>query len=167
MRQKWQQIKHNTISLDRVLSSNLWWLRGAIHVKFTEKKCDMFSKACFSEKCERMAKRGFSATGLSRKRLPMEWNWSDSLLKKQFRVSKEVHTDSDMKGPTIIDFPKKGATVNHHHHHVAPSARISLTLSRHSSYYSSLPAGPRATSRISTALLYVGSSWSSCFCSSM
>ena len=48
---------------------------------------------------------------------------------------------------------------HHHHHHVAPSTRISLTFTRH-------PLSSIASSR-SSELLYVGSSLSSCFYSSM
>ena len=54
----------------------------------------------------------------------------------------------------------KNDNINHHHHHVTLSARISLTLSCHPSL-SSIASG------IGTELFYVGSSWSSCLCSSM
>ena len=53
--------------------------------------------------------------------------------------------------------------IYHHHDHVVPPAWISLTLSRHFS----LRQVFRATSRILTELLYVCSSWSSCFCSAI
>ena len=53
---------------------------------------------------------------------------------------------------------------NHHHHVVLP-VRTSLTLSRHSSL--SFWKVLRATSCILTELLYVGPSWSSCFCSAI
>ena len=46
----------------------------------------------------------------------------------------------------------------YHHHHVTLSARIFLTLFRQVL---------KATSHIGTDLLYVGSSWTSCLCSSM
>ena len=49
---------------------------------------------------------------------------------------------------------------SHHHHHVVPLARISLILSRHFSL--SFIASGR-----SSGLLYVCSSWSSCFCSAI
>ena len=52
---------------------------------------------------------------------------------------------------------------NHHHHLVVPSAWISLTLSRHPSL--SFISSGRSTHCILTELLYVDSSWSSCFCS--
>ena len=65
---------------------------------------------------------------------------------------------------------KKGIYIfyHHHHHHVVPSAQISLTLSRHLSL-SFIASGRilRATLRIVTELLYVGSSWSPCFRSAM
>ena len=55
-----------------------------------------------------------------------------------------------------------------HHHHVTPSARISLTLSRHPSLSSIVSSrSSRATSHIYTELLYVGSSWSSYLCLSI
>ena len=55
-----------------------------------------------------------------------------------------------------------------HHHHVAPPAQISLTLSCHP-FLSSITLGrsSKATSCISTELLYIGSSWSSGLCLSM
>ena len=52
-----------------------------------------------------------------------------------------------------------------HHHHVALPAQISLTLLRHSSLSSRQVF--KATSCIDTELLYIGSSLSSCLCSSM
>ena len=57
--------------------------------------------------------------------------------------------------------------INYHHHLVVPSARISLTLSPHLPYRSSLPAGPQDYIRILTELLYVSSSWPPCFRSAM
>ena len=51
-----------------------------------------------------------------------------------------------------------------HHHHVARSAQISQSLSSHPSL-SSVVSG-RSSFRNGTELLYVGSSWSSCLCSS-
>ena len=48
------------------------------------------------------------------------------------------------------------------YHHVVPPARISLALSRHFSL-SFIASGFSATSRILTELLYVCSSWTSCF----
>ena len=55
----------------------------------------------------------------------------------------------------------------HHHQHVAPSARIPLTFSNHPSQSSVASGRSSVTSRISTELLYVGSSWSCCLCSSI
>ena len=57
---------------------------------------------------------------------------------------------------------------HHHHHHVTLSAWISLTSPRHQSLSSIVS---RRSSRlyiscIDTELLYIGSSWSSCLCSS-
>ena len=57
--------------------------------------------------------------------------------------------------------PKRPQKGHHHHHHVTLSAQISLTLSRHPSL-SSIASGS-----IGTELLYLGSSWSSCLCTSM
>ena len=54
---------------------------------------------------------------------------------------------------------------HHYHHLVMTPARATLTLCRHSS--SSFIVSARAKSRIFTELLYIGSSWSSCFCSAM
>ena len=55
-----------------------------------------------------------------------------------------------------------------YHHHVTPSARISLIFSRHTSLSFIAPGLVfRATSRMCTELLYVGSSWSPGLCSSM
>ena len=51
---------------------------------------------------------------------------------------------------------------HHHHHHVALSAQIFLTVSSQTSL-SSIAFG-RATSRIGTELLYVGSNRTSCLC---
>ena len=49
---------------------------------------------------------------------------------------------------------------HHHHYHTAPSARISLNLSRHPSLSSIFFRQISwATSRIGTELLYIGSSW--------
>ena len=52
----------------------------------------------------------------------------------------------------------------YHHHHVVPPARISLTLSPLLPIVHCLWQVFRATSRILTELLYVCSSWLSCFC---
>ena len=55
-----------------------------------------------------------------------------------------------------------------HHHHVVPSVWISLTLSCHPlPIFHCLRQVLRATPRIHTQLLYVGSSWSPCFCSAI
>ena len=64
----------------------------------------------------------------------------------------------------------KSCLKDHHHHyphHVAPTARISLTLSRTLLYRPSLPVGLQGNIRIGTELLYVGYCLSSCLCSSM
>ena len=59
-------------------------------------------------------------------------------------------------------------SVWNHHHHVAPSARISMSLSRHPSL-SSIASGRSSGIHPASALklLYVSSSWSSCLCLSM
>ena len=51
---------------------------------------------------------------------------------------------------------------HHHHHHVAPSSRISLTLSHYPSLSSIVPGRSSALHPVS-----VGFSWSSCLCSSI
>ena len=57
---------------------------------------------------------------------------------------------------------------DYHHHHVVLPARISLNLSCHPCLSSIVPGGVfKAISCIVTELLYIGSSWSSCLCSSL
>ena len=51
--------------------------------------------------------------------------------------------------------------IYHHYHYVVPSARISLTLSRH------LSLSLSATPHILIEQLYVGLSWLPCFCLAM
>ena len=61
-------------------------------------------------------------------------------------------------------------TVNlyhHHHHHVAPSAEISLTLSRHPPYRSSLTVGPQGYILYLHRAAVCRFSWSPCLCSAM
>ena len=58
-------------------------------------------------------------------------------------------------------------TTHHHHHHVALSARIFLTLSRPLPIVHCFWQVFRATASIGTELLFVGSSWTSCLCSSL
>ena len=88
------------------------------------------------------------------------WN-SYSTLKKI--MNKEILWE--MCFPKIIVQLIDG--LNHHHHHVAPSVRISLTLSPPLPIIHCFCQVLRATSCISTELLYVFLSWSSCLCSAM
>ena len=68
--------------------------------------------------------------------------------------------------PTMITIiPQASHIRDNHHHDVTPAAQISLTLSRHPSLSSIAPG--RSSSCIGTELWYIGSSWSSCLCSSM
>ena len=57
---------------------------------------------------------------------------------------------------------------HHHHHHVAPSVRLTLTISRNPSLTSVAPGWASGLHLVScTELLYLVSSGSSCLCSSM
>ena len=57
--------------------------------------------------------------------------------------------------------------ISHHHHHVMLLAHISLILSRHLSLSSIAPSWSSRLHPVSAQLLYIGSSWSFCLCSSM
>ena len=83
--------------------------------------------------------------------------YSNNIL--NFQESKTILNAYTKQSGNLLNAPR--------HHHVMLPALISLTLSCHSSLSFIIWQVLRATSHIFTELLYVGLSWSPCFCSAM
>ena len=95
--------------LNRNLSSNLWWLRNANHVRFTEESMMCVVKHVLVKKCLQMGLPLWA--GVENAAYGLEALWLSS--KEKWSVKKVMLTEFwDMKGPITIDLLEKGAGVN-------------------------------------------------------